>query len=201
MIQIYDDIFDKIFLLNLSVWLMSECNWHADAVANRNTEPFGLEGSHRIMGSMIYKNTEGTEENYWRHVYKTDYIEALQKLWGMYGSIQRYSKNKCLLQEITGNLQFKSMNGTFHTDGNENQTVFVVMLAYHDIKENMGGEFFHESSGEKIPFKQGRVIEMTSSESHKADAFNVPHIPRFSIKFTGRNDGKSQIYDGKNISF
>ena len=119
----------------------------------------------------------------------------------MYGNIQEYSKNKCMLQDIHGNLQFKGMDGTFHRDGGGNQTVFIMMLAYHDIEENMGGEFYHEPSGEKIPFKQGRIMEMTASDLHRADAFNVPHIPRFSIKFTGLNNEKSQIYDGKNISF
>ena len=201
MIQIYDDIFDKIFLLEISVWLLEKCNWKNTNVANRNTVPYGIEGSHRFMGTLIYDNPAGTEEKYWEYVYRTDYIEMLQKLWGIYGSIQKYSKNKCLLQRIAGNLQYKGMNGTFHTDGDENQTVFIMMLAYHDIEENMGGEFYHEPSGEKIPFKQGRVMEMTASDSHRADAFNVQYIPRFSIKFTGRNNGKSQIYDGKNISF
>ena len=86
------------------------------------------------------------------------------------------------------------MDGTYHTDGDENQTVFILMLAYHDIKEDMGGEFFHEFTGEKVPFKQGRIIEMTASDSHRADAFNVCYIPRFSIKFTGLNDEKTRIY-------
>ena len=208
MIQIYDDIFDKIFLLDISLWLMHECNWRASNVANRRSYPYKIEGSHRLLGSTIYDNPTGTEEKYWEYVYRTDYIETLQKLWGMYGSIQKYSKNKCLLQSIDGNLQYKGMNGSFHTDGDENQTVFIIMLAYHDIEENMGGEFYHEPSGTwttsptaKIPFKQGRVMEMTASDSHRADGFNVQYIPRFSIKFTGLNDEVSRIYNGKNISF
>ena len=199
MIQIHDNIFDKIFLLEISIWLMDQCNWRAHNVANRNTIPYNIEGSHRLLGSTIYNNPEGSAEKYWEYVHKTDYIEALEKFWGMYGGIQQLSKNKCMLQGINGNLQFKDMDGTFHKDGDENQTVFIIMLAYHDIEENMGGEFYHEPSGEKIPFKQGRVIEMTASDSHRADAFNVQYIPRFSIKFTGLNDGISRIYNGKNI--
>ena len=63
----------------------------------------------------------------------------------------------------------------------------------------MGGEFYHESSGEKISFKQGRVMEMTASDSHRADAFNVPYIPRFSIKFTGLNSNNTSIYNQERI--
>ena len=201
MLQIHDDIFDKLFLLEMSGWLMEQCKWQANNVANRRSHPYFIEGSHRLLGSTIYDNPTGTEKKYWEYVYRTDDIQKLEQFWGMYESIQKYSKNKCMLQYIHSNLQFKDMDGTFHTDGDENQTVFIMMLAYHDIQEDMGGEFFHEASGKKIPFKQGRVIEMIASDSHRADAFNVPHIPRFSIKFTGRNNGKSQIYDGKDISF
>ena len=201
MIQIHDDIFDKLFLLEISSWLMNKCDWNVNNVANRHSHPYYIEGSHRLLGSPIYENLEGSENKYWEYVHKSDYIKELVQLWGMYGDIQKYSKNKCMLQEIGGNLQFKDMDGTFHEDGNENQTVFIMMLAYHDIEENMGGEFYHKPSGDKIPFKQGRVIEMTASDTHRADAFNVQYIPRFSIKFTGLNDEISRIYNGKNISF
>ena len=200
MIQIHDDIFDKIFLLEISLWVMQECNWRADNIANRHSHPYGIEGSHRLLSSVIYNNFAGTENKYWEYVYVNP-TNKFGQLCGIYEIIQKYSKNKCMLQRIDGNLQFNGMDGTFHEDGDENQTVFIMMLAYHDIEENMGGEFYHEPSGEKIPFKQGRIMEMTASDSHRADAFNVPHIPRFSIKFTGHNNGKSQIYDGKDISF
>ena len=153
------------------------------------------------MAAPFYYNPEGSENKFWEHVYKGDYIKQLELFWGIYDTIQKNSKNKCMLQGIDGNLQFKGMDGTLHKDGQVNQTVFIMMLAYHDIEENIGGEFYHEPSGEKIPFKQGRVIEMTASDSHRADAFNVQYIPRFSIKFTGLNDEVSQIYNGKNISF
>ena len=114
---------------------------------------------------------------------------------------KNHSKNKCLLQAIDINLQFKDMNSSFHLDGKKNQTAFIMMLAYHDIEKDMGGEFFHEPSGEKVPFKQGRVIEMTENDYHRADAFNVIYIPRFSIKFTGLNDVKTRLHKdtlGKN---
>jgi hypothetical protein len=200
MIQIHDDIFDKIFLLELSHWLLKDCNWNADNVARRHSYPYGIEGESRFLGTLIYENFEGTEEKYWECIYENP-TNNFRLLCDMYKNIQKHSKNKCMLQRIDGNLQFKDMDGVLHRDGFENQTVFIMMLAYHDIEENMGGEFYHEPSGEKIPFKQGRIMEMTASDFHRADAFNVQYIPRFSIKFTGRNDGKSQIYDGKNISF
>ena len=193
MIQIYDDLFDKIFLLDMSLWLMEKCDWRCNNVANRHTQPYGIEGSHRLMGSDIYENGAGDENKFWEYVHKGN-IEQLEKFWEMYDHIQLHSKNKCMLQSIWGNLQYKDMDGTFHLDGAENQTAFIMMLAYQDIEENMGGEFYHEPSGQNIPFKQGRVLELTASDGHKGLAFNVPHIPRFTVKFLGLNDGVSSIY-------
>ena len=78
MIQILDDIFDKIFLLDISLWLMHECNWTASNVANHHSYPYKIEGSHRLMGSTIYDNPTGTEEKYWEHVYKIDDSKKLK---------------------------------------------------------------------------------------------------------------------------
>ena len=206
-IQVYDDIFDKLFLTELTTWLLIKCTYGTNNVANCTTSPYGFEGSHRLMGCNIYNNPGGSAEKYWEHMHKEHFSwsyqqkprEKLNTFWGMYRDIQNYSKNKCLLQGIEINLQFKGMDGTSHKDGADNQTAFIVMLAYHDINGNeQGGEFFHEPSGEKISFKQGRCIEMTASDSHRANPFNVPHIPRFSVKFTGMNDEKTRIYIGDN---
>jgi hypothetical protein len=177
----------------MSLWLMEKCDWRCNNVANRHTQPYGIEGSHRFMGSDIYDNCEGAEDKFWEYVYRGNF-EQLEKFWNMYNHIQLHSKNKCMLQSIWGNLQYKDMDGTFHLDGAENQTAFIMMLAYQDIEENMGGGFYHEPSGQNIPFKQGRVVEITASDKHKGLAFNVPHIPRFSLKFLGLNDEVSRIY-------
>jgi len=169
---------------------MQECNWKADNVANRRSRPYGIEGSHRLLGSMFYVNNELTAAEYYRAI--NDNSNKLSEFLNMYEILQNSIQSdvqQCLLQSIHANLQFYGMNGTFHLDGQVDQTVFIIMLAYHEITSDMGGEFYHEHNGtaEKVPFKQGRIIEMTASDTHRADAFNVPYIPRFSLKFTGLN--------------
>ena len=195
-IRIHDNVFDKVFLDEMSLWLMHDCNWKADNVANRRSQPYGIEGSHRLLGSMFYTNNELSAEEYYRAL-NNDNNNKLSEFLNMYEILQNSIQSdvqQCMLQAIHANLQFYGMNGTFHLDGQVDQTVFIIMLAYHEITSDMGGEFYHERSGTwttsptaKIPFKQGRIIEMTANETHRADAFNVPHIPRFSLKFTGLN--------------
>jgi len=195
-IRIHDNVFDKVFLDEMSLWLMHECNWKANNVANRRSQPYGIEGSHRLLGSVFYINNELTAAEYYRALNDNSNNKHLSEFLNMYEILQNSIQDvqQCMLQAIHANLQFYGMNGTFHLDGAIDQTVFIIMLAYHDITSDMGGEFYHERSGTwttsptaKIPFKQGRIIEMTANETHRADAFNVPHIPRFSLKFTGSN--------------
>ena len=72
MIQIHDNIFDKLFLDEISLWLMHGCNWKADNVGNPHSKPYRIEGSHRLLGSDIYDNPTGSAETYWKYVYTID---------------------------------------------------------------------------------------------------------------------------------
>ena len=99
MIQVYDNIFDKIFLLEEARWLLERCNWRVDNVAHRYTKPYGIEGEHRLMGTTIYNNFRGSAERYWEHIYKKDRKNGcteLEQFVGMYKTIQSVSKNKYL---------------------------------------------------------------------------------------------------------
>ena len=207
MVKVYDELFDKIFLTELSLWLLQDCRFIASNIANGHTVPYGLEGTHRFLGSCIYRNNDGTAAKYWEYTHK-EYIpvrtnegapwhstERISDFFNLFLGFQRITEKKILLQSIDANLQFMGMDGTWHTDGDEKQTAFILMLAYHDIaSETMGGEFHHKPSGEIIPFKQGRLIEISGPEEHKAVAFNVPYIPRFSIKFLGKNHEEPRLY-------
>ena len=87
------------------------------------------------------------------------------------------------LVEICSNLQFKGMDGTLHKDGTKDQYAFILMLCNEEV-ENIGGEFIHIKR--KIPFKHGRLIQITADDSHKALSFKKPHIARLSVKWVGK---------------
>ena len=73
MVKVYDELFNKIFLTELSLWLLQDCRFIASNIANGHTVPYGLEGTHRFLGSCIYRNNDGTAAKYWEYTHK-EYI-------------------------------------------------------------------------------------------------------------------------------
>ena len=89
------------------------------------------------------------------------------------------------LKDISANLQFFGQDGTFHTDGNAKETVFILMLCNKTLAPDIGGNFINQDTNADISFKHGRVITFKANNKHKGLAFNKPYIPRISIKFVG----------------
>ena len=174
MIQVHDGLFDKYWVDTLSHILLQEESWHVKNIANRYSFPSGTHGSHRLIGMRIH-----TKE--FAHPNKDLYEGCIEA----FNSFNKNIGSNCELDNIHINLQFTGMDGTFHTDGGDNQFSFILMLLNDVLDENIGGEFIHKPSGQSISFKHGRLIQITASDEHKALAFTKPHIPRITVKFVG----------------
>tara|TARA_Y100000004_G_scaffold192825_1_gene254078 strand:- start:412 stop:942 length:531 start_codon:yes stop_codon:yes gene_type:complete len=174
MIKIYDGKFDKRFTSELASKLI-ENPWSATNVANRYSWPYRETGSHRLLGQIYFNN--GIVNS------KINDEKLTQTLIEAFKHIQNISKKEMQLVEICSNLQFKGMDGTLHKDGTEDQYAFILMLCNEEV-ENIGGEFIHIKR--KIPFKHGRLIQITASDVHKALSFTKPHIARLSVKWVGK---------------
>ena len=180
MLEVHDGLFDKRYIDELSHRLVNG-TWYANNVANRSSWPYGELGTHRLLGHSIFNRLDNN-----RIRYSNDEF-MVNSLTNAFEYVCNRLNKKLLLDQIDCNLQFKDMDGTAHKDGNENQTVFILMLSNEHIIEDIGGEFIHIPSNSTIKFKQGRLIEFTANELHLGKAFNVPNICRFSIKFMGTN--------------
>lgn len=183
MIKIYDDLFDKYWLDTLSHTLIQQHSWHIKNVANRLSYPYNLSGSHRLMGMRIY-----AEDDNFNHVNK----ELLNGCINCFNHINNRFKLNQHLDRVDVNLQFKGMNGSWHTDGTKEQNSFILMLC-NDIIDNydkIGGEFIYRPTNKTIKFRYGRLIQLTASEEHKAMSFNKDHIPRITLRFLSTNRGK-----------
>jgi len=179
MINYYDDIFDKKFLDDISNELI-KAPWYATNVANRKSWPYGEMGSHRLLGDLFFyrHNFDDIRYNTNRNLSNT-FVNSF------YAITKRLNKNLRLMECVT-NLQFKGMDGSIHIDGRDDQTAYILMLS-NEVAENIGGEFINETMNITVPYKYGRVIEITASDNHKANAFSEPHIARMSVKWLGEN--------------
>ena len=178
MIKVHDDFFDKQWLDEISDRFIN-AQWYANNVANADTWPYGLKGTHRILGDCFY-NTESDNYNHTDKKLGNGLINSFEH-------IQYKLKREMKLLVIHTNLQFMGMDGTLHVDGNSNQSAFILMLSNEHYSENIGGGFYHEPTDTIIDYKYGRLIEITASDPHKGLSFNKPDIARFSVKYLCEN--------------
>lgn len=176
-----DDIFDKKYSDEVAYTLRNNTPWDPTNVANRVSWPYQFKGSHVLLGSTIFNFID---------TYKYEYHPNKEFAFSLIDAFHqisfRFGKN-LILKGISANLQLKGMDGTLHTDGDNNTTVFIYMLTDDYINDNLGGEFYNDSLKQSVPFRHGRVIQMNASNLHCGKSFTQDNICRFSIKFTGKN--------------
>ncbi len=177
MINFYDDLFDKKYLDDLSYALMKS-SWTADNIANRNTWPYGERGTHLFLGNCFFRKINDNNI-----IYNTN-KQLSDELINLFYYINKKFKKNLELKWISANLQFMGMDGTDHTDGDENTVSYILMLSNEIISEDIGGEFV--VLNEKIKYKYGRLIEISANLLHKGLAFNKPNIARMTIRLTGK---------------
>lgn len=173
-----DNILDKRFADEL-YWLLLNTPWHARNIANRNTYPYGDEGTHLFLGKQIFYIEN--KYNIYSDINKIDMFKFID----LFEHLCIIFNTKLNLKDISVNLQFYGQDGSFHKDGEETQDVFILMLCNRNLDSDIGGNFINQNTNEDIPFKHGRVIFLNANDNHKGLAFNKPHIPRISVKFVG----------------
>ena len=180
--KIHKDIFDKKWLDELSYSLMDE-PWFASNIANRKTWPYGLKGTHLLLGQNYFKRIDIDHINYGKNLSITNNLIA------SFSAIENRLNQKMELQEIATNLQFHGMDGTLHKDSHhEDDYTFILTISNELITEDMGGEFHHQPTETLVPFKFGNVIEIKGLDFHRGLAFKKPYIPRISVKYVGRKN-------------
>ncbi len=179
--KIYDNFYDSKFIMDAASYLAQANIWSADNVANRYSHPYGHRGTHIILGHRIFTkaNNHYTQD-------KILFDIGIE----IFKGIEKLKESQLNLLEITANLQFKGMNGTFHKDGSDDQTAYILMLTNEFLGDDVGGKFINDTEKKEIDFKNGRLIEFNANDLHKANSFNLDNALRFSIKIVigGNNE-------------
>ena len=176
--QFLDNVFDKKCSDEVAHEL-KDIAWKPGNVANRVSWPYGYRGSHLLLGANFFRIIDSN-----KIIYNQD-IELSFKLIDAFNVIADSFNRNISLREISANLQFKEMNGSLHTDGNQNQFAYIYMLANDYLPSDVGGEFYNDTTKESVPFVHGRLIEIQANDLHCGKAFNVSRLGRYSIKFLG----------------
>ena len=183
MLKIHQNIFDKKWLDDLAYDLIKQ-PWFASNIANRKTWPYGDKGTHLLFGTTYFIRQNDNIINY---AYNN--LDLSHALINSFSAIQQRVRRKMKLKEILANLQFQGMDGPLHADGgNENDSIFILMLSNENITEDIGGEFFHQPTNTFVNFEHGKLIEQSGADLHRGFAFKKPYVPRMSIKYVGENE-------------
>ena len=180
--KVFDDIFDKRFLDEFANKLRYT-NWYPTNISNRTTWPYGEQGTHRLLGDVLFRR-----KSFDKIEYGKDKDLSFQTI-DMFYAIRKAVQRKMILQQIATNLQFMGMDGTNHSDvidPNVEEYSYVLMLSDEYVSSEEGGEFVNDTVGETVPYRYGRTIEFKTSDKHRGLAFKTPHIVRYSIKFVGQ---------------
>ena len=153
MLKIHQNIFDKKWLDDLAYELIKE-PWYSSNIANRKTWPYGDKGTHLLLGNTYFRRENENIIKYNQN------INLSYNLINSFFAIENKVRRKMKLIEISTNLQFKEMDGTLHTDGNQNQSIFILMLSNENITDNIGGEFYHQPTNTSVNFEHGKLIKI-----------------------------------------
>jgi len=177
--RVYDDFFDKKWLDELTHRLI-DAPWYANNVANSESWPYKVTGTHRILGDCFFNRISDN------HIEYNKDLQLSNILINSFDHIQVRVGRQLRLMEIFSNLQFAGMNSTIHKDGTDNQTAFILMLCNEEVHDMEGG-FYHEPTNSTIDYKYGRVIEFKASDPHQGLTFTKPGVARMTIKYLGTN--------------
>ena len=161
--HIVDDLCDMQFLCELEETVL-EVPVYTTNVANPQSFPQGLIGSHRLFGTDIFSRDNGNRITK-LHTDAPIFFDAWEIIDENLFEVPTY------LRRIDLNLQYFGQNGTTHNDG---EGLTVMVMNNTQWKSEWGGQFQLMDSMEKdakvveeIEYKPGRIILFDSTLPHR----------------------------------
>jgi hypothetical protein len=174
-LEIFDNVFDRKYILELNEEAEKIPNF-PNNIANRKTFPYGTQGTHNILGNVIF-------EKKGKYIYESKcpiiFMEAFTHI------ANNVIKKNFELISIHTNMQVMSMEGSYHRDGNI-KSVMIYTTSYWE--KEWGGEFEYlenenATDSKLIEYVPGRVLYFDGNILHKARAPLIPYVYRHSILF------------------
>lgn len=161
--KVIDDLFDKFYLYEIENHINS-IPLHTTNIANRSTWPYGLKGTHRLFGSVLYDRTELNDINYFSDNSKP-FLNILNQL-------EKTTDKKFFLKNISLNVQHSGCDGTMHIDSENENEITILMMSNSEWDSNWGGQFQILSSDgkeiiEEYEYIPGRILLIPSNVPHR----------------------------------
>jgi hypothetical protein len=175
---VIDGLFDELFLHELYLKI-NDIPLNTTNIANRRTWPYGLQGSHRLLGSLLFSRTGINRV--------TEFHPEAGRFFDIFETIERYLNQSFLLHEISLNVQHTNCDGSVHVDG-EVSEYSILLMTNPTWNPEWGGQFqLMNNSGteviEEYNYIPGRIIIMPSNHPHRGLGPTEQYIYRTTVVF------------------
>lgn len=177
--KIIDGLFDDLYIHQIDLTVKNtpvRCN----NIANRNTFPYGDQGSHRLFGKTFFSR---------QSLNRIDVLdENAQKFFDMFEMIENKLKTKFYLSEISLNIQHTNCDGTTHCDSYDKNDLTIMVMTNSKWSSDWGGQFqLTSENGEHIieehEYIPGRIILIPSTHPHRGLGPTKKYVYRSTVVF------------------
>jgi len=184
--DVFDNKFDPLYLHELYENTISRLPYNFTNIANRNTQPYGYSGSHRLIGCTIFSRTG-----------INDIIDIDTENWNafyeMFQMVEDIVDERFFLSAVSVNLQPYGIDGTCHADAGEgDDDEFTILVMTNPIwKKEWGSGAFqllekYDNNSKVIEeheYVPGRILIIPSPHPHRGLAPTEPYVYRTSVVF------------------
>lgn len=183
--EVYDNQFDKLYLHQFYQEVITRLPYNFTNIANRNTAPYGYSGSHQLVGCNIFSRTEINNVT-------SIELQWFEQFYEMFKILEdKILREKFYLSDISVNMQTKEMDGTCHSDAEDDDEYTILVMTNPEWEKEWGPASFqllekYDNNArviEEHEYVPGRVILIPSPHPHRGIAPIEKYIYRTSVVF------------------
>lgn len=177
---VYDGLFDDLYLHQLDSMMNDTIGVYPNNIANRTSWPMGYEGSHRLLGRVLFDRKSSNRITI-LHPSCQWFFDIFERIEGVIG-------REFYLSQIMVNLQPTGCHGTTHVDSSNDKEFTIIMMTTPKWDLSWGGQFqLINMDGTEVVEEQdyvpGRVLVVPSTHPHRGLGPTQPNVYRTSVVF------------------
>lgn len=177
--KVLDNLFDDIYIHQIDA-MIRDIPLCSNNVANRSTYPFGQEGTHRLLGQLIFDRKSLNNI--------TVLHESAKTFFDIFEMIEKKLSAKFYLSQISLNVQHSGCDGTTHCDSNNHHDFTIMLMTTSKWKPDWGGQFqLTNAEGTEVieehEYIPGRIIIVPSAHPHRGLGPTEKYVYRSTVVY------------------
>lgn len=177
--KIIDGVFDDIYIHQIDS-MIRDIPVCSNNVANRSTFPFGQEGTHRLLGQVLFDRKSLNRISVLH--------ESVAIFFDIFEMLEKKLNTKFYLSQISLNVQHTGCDGTTHRDSDNPNDYTIMIMTNSKWESHWGGQFQLTSADgkdviEEHEYKPGRIIVIPSAHPHRGLGPTEKYVYRSTVVY------------------